>query len=302
MKMHSPNTRPRIRLLPPMHALKVLVSNLNGRHSPIQTAANDHEVDAIERHALNVPHSQTDTVSYLQIGALSGRRVIFVHGTPGNAKGWVDYLLDVPDGRQHIAVDRLGYGSSTPGQAVVSLRRQAQAIAPLLARQDKRKPILVGHSLGAPVITQVALDYPGKVGGLLLLAGAFDPDLEEVNCLQPLGQLKPISRLLPRTIDTANRELLGLKRGLIELADRLPALSVPIIAVTGDMDPLVPRANIDYLESRIDSVHFEKIVLVDRDHFIPWHSKPEIDEALERLIGRVRKTEDQFIPDPEKRV
>ncbi len=291
MKMYGSNSRPRIRLLPPRHALKVLLSSLNGHHSPIKTAANDRQVDAIERHTLKVPHSQTDRVSFLQTGALSGRRVIFVHGTPGNAKGWVDYLLDAPKGRQYIALDRLGYGSSRPARAVVSLRRQARAIAPFLKAQGKKKPILVGHSLGAPVIAQAALDFPEKVGGLLLLAGAFDPELEEVNCLQPLGLLRPVSRLLPRTIDTANRELMGLKKGLLDLARRLPTLSLPIVAVTGDLDPLVPRANADYLEKKFDGVQFEKIVLYGKDHFIPWHSKPEVEEALERLIGEARKTE-----------
>ena len=289
--MNSPNTRPRIRILPPRHALKVLVSSLNGRNAPIQTAADDQQIAAIERHAANVSFSETGTVSFLRGGNPGGRRVIFVHGTPGNAKGWADYLLDVPNRRLHIAVDRLGYGHSKPDRAVVSLQRQAQSLAPLLVRQGNRKPILVGHSFGAPVIAQAALDFPEQVGGLLLLAGAFDPELEEAHCLQPLGTLKPISRLLPREIDTANRELLGLKRGLVELSHRLHTLSIPVSAVTGDMDPLVPPANMAYLEQRIDGAIFEKAILKNKDHFIPWHSKPDVDDALERLIGRVRNKE-----------
>jgi len=35
----------------------------------------------------------------------------------------------------------------------------------------------------------------------------------------------------------------------------------------------------------------DRVVLPNKDHFIPWHSKPEVDAALERLIDRVRKTE-----------
>lgn len=285
------NPLPRLRLLPPWQALKVLVSSLNGRNSPVKTVANESQIAGLERHSLRVPLSMTDTVSYLQTGAPEGRRIIFVHGTPGNAKGWADYLLNVPAGRLHIALDRLGYGFSTPKQAVVSLKRQAQAVVPFLKTTKDRKAILVGHSSGASVAVQTALDCPDTVGGLLLLAGAFDPDLEEANWLQPFGTLKPISRLLPRVIDNANRELLGLKRDLLAQADRLHQINMPVVVVHGDMDPLVPPTNLNYLQQKLNNASLDKVVLKQTDHFIPWHSKPAVDAALKRLIDQVRQTE-----------
>jgi pimeloyl-ACP methyl ester carboxylesterase len=280
-----------MRILPPRHALKVLLSCLNGRNAPVKTVASDEHIAGIERQSLKVPSSMTDIVSFLQTGPPDGRRVIFIHGTPGNAKGWADYLLDVPAGRRHIAVDRLGYGFSQPKHAVVSLKRQAQAIVPLLKTINSRKAILVGHSSGASVALQTALDFPGTVGGLLLLAGAFDPDLEEASWLQPIGTLKPISRLLTRTINNANRELLGLKRELMAQADRLHKISIPVGVVHGDSDPLVPLANLNYLQRRLTNAWLDKKVLKRADHFIPWHSKPSIDAALKHLIEHVRRTE-----------
>lgn len=285
---HSP---PRLRLLPPWHALKVLVSSLYGRNSPVKTAATEGQIAGIERKSLRVPLSMTDSVSYLQTGTPAGRRIIFLHGTPGNAIGWADYLLKVPAGRLHIALDRLGYGFSNPNQPVVSLERQAQAVVPFLKTAKGRKAILVGHSLGASVAVQTALDFPDPVGGLLLLSGAFDPDLEEANWLQPFGTLKPISRLLPRVIDNANRELLGLKRDLLAQTDRLHQIRMPIGVVHGDMDPLVSPANLNYLQRKLNNAALDKVVLKHSDHFIPWHSKSAVDAALKRLIEQVRQTE-----------
>lgn len=282
---------PRLRLLPPPHAYKVLFSCLNGRSAPISTIASGQQTASIERKTINIPSPGNEFISFLQLGSTDGRRVIFIHGTPGSAKGWADYLLNVPDGRNHIALDRPGYGFSEPRDSVVSLKRQAQAIIPLLKVADNRKAILVGHSLGASVAIQTALDFPDSIGGLLLLAGAFDPELEEAHWLQPIGTLKPFSWLLPRTINNANQELLGLKRDLLAQASRLHQLTVPVSTVHGDMDPLVPVANVDYLQQKLVNTPLDKQILKQKDHFIPWNSKSSIDDALERLIDRVRKAE-----------
>ena len=291
IKRTGKNLHPRWRLLPPIHAVKVFISCLNGRNAPVKVPANEGNTVHIERQSIRVPSSKTDIVSFLQMGPSAGRRIVFVHGTPGNAKGWEDYLLKVPDGRIHIALDRLGYGSSRPTHAVVSLKRQAQAVAPLLRTEGRRKSILVGHSSGASVALQTALDFPEMVGGLLLLAGAFDPDLEEAIWFQPFGTIRPISRLLSRTINNANRELLGLKRELLSQADRLNQIRIPVGIVHGQMDPLVPLANLYYLQRKLKNARIHKMVLKYADHFIPWHSKPAIDAELERLINQVRKTE-----------
>ena len=282
---------PRWRLLPPIHAFKVFISCLRGRNVPVKMAANEGNTVHIERQSIRVPSSKTDTVSFLQMGPSAGRRIVFIHGTPGNAKGWVEYLLKVPAGRLHIALDRLGYGSSQPTHVVVSFKRQARAVASLLRMGGGRKSILVGHSSGAAVALQTALDFPEMVGGLLLLAGAFDPDLEEAIWFQPLGTLWPISRLLSRTINNANRELLGLKRELLAQADRLHQIRIPVGIVHGQMDPLVPIANLGYLQRKLKNARIHKMVLKYADHFIPWHSKPAIDAELERLITQVRQTE-----------
>jgi pimeloyl-ACP methyl ester carboxylesterase len=288
IKRPDKNSLPRLRLLPPYHALKVLLSRLKGQNTPVKTAASDEQIATIERKSLRVPSSGTDVVSFLQTGSPDGRRIIFVHGTPGNARGWADYLLNTPDGCLRIALDRLGYGLSEPTHAVVSLKRQAQAVLPFLEKVNGQKAILVGHSSGASVAMQVALDYPAAVGGLLLLAGAFDPDLEEANWLQPLGTLKPISRLLPRAINNANRELLGLKRELLGQADRLHEVNIPVSVVHGDSDPLVPVANLDYLQRKLKNAPLDKLVLKQVDHFIPWHSKLSVDASLKRLIDTVQ--------------
>lgn len=285
------NIHPRFRLLPPRHALKVLVSGISGHNAPIKTTTGDKEIASIERLFVEAPPPLSETISYLKGGNPDGRRIVFVHGTPGNAKGWADYLLNTEKSRLHIALDRPGFGKSGPRNAVVSIRRQAAAVKPFLQQAESKKAILVGHSLGASVAVQTALDHPDNVGGLLLLAGAFDPDLEEANFIQLLGTIRPLALLLPRDIENSNRELLALKRELVALADRLHKITIPISVVHGDRDPLVPYANVTYIERKFTHAPLDVITLKNTDHFIPWHSKPTVDAALGQLIDRIRKTE-----------
>lgn len=284
------NVRPRMRVLPPLSAVKVFVSSLNGSNAPVSITASNEQIAGIKRQSKSADSPEADLVSFLQAGTPSGRRVVFVHGTPGNARGWADYLLAVPEGHEYIALDRPGYGFSEPEHAVVALERQAQAIAPFLKTNCSKKTILVGHSSGASVVMQTALDYSGSVGGILLLAGAFDPELEEAVWLQMIGRLKPVSKLLSRAINNANQELLSLKCGLLAQADRLHMISIPVEVVHGDRDPLVPIANVSYLQKTLTNAALQTLVLKNVDHFLPWHSKPTVDSSLQRLIDRVRLT------------
>ena len=280
-----------MRLLPPLSAVKVFLASLNGRNAPVKITAKEEQIARIDRQTKRALSQEADLISYLQAGIPNGRRVIFVHGTPGNACGWADYLLDVPPGYRYFALDRPGYGFSEPAHAAVSLTRQAQAVAPFLETINGKKTILVGHSSGASIVMQTALDYPESVGGMLLLAGAFDPELEEAIWLQNIGTFKLVARLLPRVINNANQELLFLKRGLLAQEDRLSGIRVPVAVVHGTADPLVPVANIGYLQRTLKNASLETLVLENADHFLPWHSKPSVDESLQRLIDRVRTTE-----------
>ncbi len=50
---------------------------------------------------------------------------------------------------------------------------------PILELVVNQKTILVGHSLGGPVIARTAMDYPDLVDGLILVGGSIDPEMEK---------------------------------------------------------------------------------------------------------------------------
>lgn len=227
-------------------------------------------------------------ISYLSAGDPTGRRVVFVHGTPGDAAGWTGLLKAVPTGLEFVAIDRPGFGDSRPGAAVPSLARQAAALEPLLVTRSGSAAIIVGHSLGAPIAARAAARYPDRVGGLVLVAGALDPALEKLHWAQPIGEWPPVAALLPRRLRNANRELIALEAELDRLAPELPRLRCRVEAIHGTRDELVPFANTDYLRRRLENADLKIVALSGADHFLPWSHAATILSAVRHVPADAR--------------
>jgi pimeloyl-ACP methyl ester carboxylesterase len=248
----------------------------DGPPAPVATAQ---QVAALERRSTTVDGVR---LSWLRAGDPAGRRIIFVHGTPGDAEAWADYLINPPAGFEVIAIDRPGFGQSGPDGPVVSLAGQATALKPLLVERAGRRPILVGHSLGGPIIAQAAADMPDHVGPLVIVAGSLDPGLEKIHWAQHVGAWRPVEALLPRALRNANAELMALEPQLAALAPRLAGITCPVAIVHGTKDGLVPYANVPFMQQRMTgAARMEVMTLADRNHFLPWNSMDDVRAAID---------------------
>lgn len=254
---------------------------------PAGPTATSDESAALERGYFTLPGSTGSKISYLRAGDPEGRRVIFVHGTPGEAGGWADYLLHVPPGYEYIAIDRPGFGASTPDDAEPSLERQAAALTPLLQQRSGKWPILVGHSLGGSIIARAAAGEPGRIDALLILAGSLDPGLERVHPMQPVGEWWGVRDILPRHLRNANRELLPLKGELDVLQPRLEALTLPVTIIHGTSDTLVPVENVAFMRNQLAGARPLTVELLPgQGHFLPWEHRDTVERALAVLAQR----------------
>ena len=225
-------------------------------------------------------------VSYLHVGDTGAPRIIYVHGSPGNARAWLDYLKDPIPGFESIAPDRLGFGQTTPADPVPSLQDQAAAIEPFLVERNGKWPILVGHSLGGTIVCRVAADYPERVGGLVVISGALDPSLETTHWYQRLGEFGFVPHLLPRGLRNSNRELIPLKDELEELEPMLDQIQCPVIILHGKKDSLAPVSNVDFLKEHLPEETLHDVTLFeDRNHLIPWSEDAAIREAIEQVAA-----------------
>lgn len=223
-------------------------------------------------------------LSVLRAGDPQGPLVVLVHGTPGAATGWADYLLAPPPGVELLAIDRPGFGRSGPEGAVPALADQAAAVLALLPA-DGRRVVLLGHSLGGPVVARVAAQAPARVSGIVLLAASVDPALESIHPMQHVGAFAPVRALLPRVLRNANAELMALKAELQALEPLLADIRAKVVIVHGTADDLVPVANVPFLQARLGGARCVKTVLLDGgDHFLPWNAMAQVRAAIEDAL------------------
>jgi len=213
-----------------------------------------------------------------------GPVIAFIHGSPGSADGWVDYLIDPTIPGTKMAIDRPGFGASGFARGDETLPQQARALGQLL---KDRPAILVGHSFGGPVALQAAHDLEKQIQGVLLVATAADPVLERILAIQHFGEWPGVRNMLPRIIRSANRELIALPHGLAELGPKLAKITAHISVIHSDDDVLVPFENVAYLKRELrDCASFVEQRLTGRNHFLPWNSYDEVSQQLIDLIAR----------------
>mgnify|MGYP001235088561 CR=1 FL=1 len=247
--------------------------------APPGPRASESAADSLrERVVLGAPVSAE--LSVLRAGDRAGARLILVHGTPGSAHAWTDYLLAPPPGVELVALDRPGFGRSGPEAAMPGLAAQAAALAALLP-DDGRRTVLLGHSLGGAVAAWVAAEHPQRVSALILLAASLDPALERIHPLQHVGAWAPVRGLLPRSLRNANAELMALKAQLETLAAMLPRITARVVIVHGTHDTLVPVANVAFMQARLGAAACVNTMLLDgRNHFLPWNAEAEVRDAI----------------------
>lgn len=241
-------------------------------------------LDRVE-HAVDVGDGDERVVSaLLSAGEPSGQTlVLYIHGTPGHATGWADYLIDPVPGARAVAVDRPGFGESD-ARALTTLEGQARALAPFI--ESAERVILVGHSYGGPVALQAALDWPDRVQGVVVIAGSVSPSHERLRWFNYVGL--GISPFLSRDLRRANDEVWSLKADLQRLALELGSIRAPVAIVHGTRDSLVPHGNVAFMEGALTGVaRLEVRTLEGADHFVIWEEKwvPEVRAAIAGMVA-----------------
>lgn len=107
------------------------------------------------------PGAGTDGPAILMVHGLAGQLAHFTYGVTGRLEGR----------HRLVAVDRPGSGYSPRDDTTpADLRTQAAALAGLIDSLGLERPLVVGHSLGGALALALALEHPGKVGALALIA------------------------------------------------------------------------------------------------------------------------------------
>lgn len=134
---------------------------------------------------------------YHEAGTLDSGKpsVMMLHGSGPGASGYGNFRGNFPFLAEHgyhvIIPDCLGYGlSSKPADFLYRADAQVELLRELLAHIGVPKVILVGNSLGGWFSLLHAINYPGEVAKLILMApGGLEPPELFVDQMEGLKEL-----------------------------------------------------------------------------------------------------------------
>jgi pyruvate dehydrogenase E2 component (dihydrolipoamide acetyltransferase) len=244
-------------------------------------------------------------VRYSRQGSPDDRTVVLLHGFGGDLDNWLFNLGPLAEVADVVALDLPGHGQSAVSLPAASVEGLAGFVAAFLDGVGVRRAVLAGHSLGAAVAAQLALDQPERVAGLVLVAPAgFGPEINmdyingfvgaagKKDLKVVLSQLFADESLVTRSLvdgvlrykrlDGVGDLLAALAAGVFpdgrqaaQPGLRLDPASLPVTVVWGSDDRVIPVAHADAVPDGAAVVVLEKA-----GHMVQMERAGEVNELL----------------------
>lgn len=151
--------------------------------------------------------------------------VLFIHGASGSFRVWPAAFGERLDRLGHVLmVDRPGHGASErkTGRQAAALEVQAGAIIDMLDGLNLDRVIVVAHSWAGALALRLALNHPGRVAGLMLIAPASHPWPTGVDLYYTIADMPLVGSLFSATLTLPVGEFL-LARGIAHVFEPMPA-------------------------------------------------------------------------------
>ena len=100
-----------------------------------------------------------------------GKQILCVHGITANSRFWDCLASALSPHHRVIAMDLRGRGLSDKPPTGYSIGNHCKDILALMNDQNLKRPVLMGHSLGAFISLVFAARYPKKIDRLILVDG-----------------------------------------------------------------------------------------------------------------------------------
>jgi len=228
---------------------------------------------------------------------------VLIHGAGGCRLDWPAELRRL-DGRPTYTLDLPGHGRSD-GPAKDSISAYRQWVLQLLDHLMLEQAVLVGHSMGAGIALDVALEAPKRVAGLILIgAGArlrVAPALLEMLLKEPAQAVRTVIEwaygpLAGESMREAGRQRMALVDSEVlhadflacdrfDVRDRLVLVEVPTLLICGTEDRMTPAKYSQYLHEQIPDS--ELALIEGAGHMVMHERSREVAEAVRRFLERL---------------
>lgn len=184
-------------VLPAVSALLVFLS----------AALGDAPADVLDKAPSKFAQSGGHKVHYKSLGE-GKTAVVFVHGWCCDHTVWRAQAAALDGKARLLFIDLPGYGKSDKPKADYTMDRFAQAVDAVMQDAGVDRAVLVGHSMGVPVVRQFYRLHPDKTQALVFVDGPVRPFIRD-----PAAAEKFLAMFKEETFkDTTERFLAGMFR------------------------------------------------------------------------------------------
>ncbi|MBA7527411.1 2-succinyl-6-hydroxy-2,4-cyclohexadiene-1-carboxylate synthase [subsurface metagenome] len=234
--------------------------------------------------------------------------IILVHGWSNTRSIWDAQVSHFSEEYQVIAVDLPGFGESGNNRSEWTIASYGEDISTIIQQLNLKKVVLVGFSLGAPIVIEAANKVPDHVIGVVLV-----DDLHEVEMQIPPPMAHYLDSVMmdlinnptkeklvgggffKKNVDSAFHRVVSFLEGASHIGWReslagyikwqnehctnsIKAVKAPIIAINSDLQPTNVEAFRKYAPT------FKAKIVEDVGHLIMWDNTEEFNRLLEESI------------------
>ncbi len=237
--------------------------------------------------------------------------LIFVHGWSCDSRYWREQVPEFSKRYRVVTIDLAGHGHSGMSRIIYSMSSFGEDVKAVAEAVSIKKVILIGHSMGGPVIAEAARIMPDLVIGLIgidtfknletPLTSQFKKMLiAPLEKNFPNGCRQFIDRAISPKTDPQLREWIlsdmssappqvalsafnDLTTQFItgEAATMFKNIRIPVITINGDLEP------INYEANRKHMLSFDAVVIKEAGHFLMMARPIEFNEELQKVITKL---------------
>jgi pimeloyl-ACP methyl ester carboxylesterase len=265
-----------------------------------------------------VPTIQANGCDFYYELAGEGPDLVFIHGEIHGLEYWEHQIPDFARDHRCFAYNRRGHAKTGPTHYGYSLVNQTRDLAQLIDQFGMQRPVLIAVAFGTTIAASYAIQYPDRVGGVVLAAWSEMHDAMQyfqrwekynqraadvlesrgrdalISLLREEGG-KTIYRVIP--VDSPLREkviqmfashpLEEYRHGMLEFGSSVPdlvpafrRLDIPVLGVCGADDPYPDRP-----EVLAGMKHFREAPSIPgAARFVHWERPREFNAVVREFL------------------
>jgi len=227
------------------------------------------------------------------------KTIVLVHGAWSDASSWdaVVPLLKAK-GEDVINVNLAGHGKDTTSFAGISFQSYVDQVKAAIGTRNN--VVLVGHSFGGLVISQVAEEIPSQIKELIYLAAALPHDGDNLLGLAKGDPASHIGKYL--TIDKEHGAAIIAKEGVADIfAADAPQQVQEYIAANIKAEPLAPLATPVHLTDKNFGSIKKVYIHTANDHAISYPAQQYmVKNSKVDKVYTLQSSHTPFISMPDK--